>query len=294
MSTITMHLSSRNFRYYENSIKESFKQNLKGLSVIEMCITELCTRKCGFCPRADSKVYKNQKLFMSMDTLCEIGKECKENNFEGDFHFSGFGESLTNPQFFNLIKKLREYLPNNHIALTSNGDLLNHEVCENIYDSGVNHIIISCYDGPESYDKFDQMLFKLNKSYDIRKLWIAPDKTMEDLARENKFNNRSGAVSTINFDENKELYKNNPCYLPFYKLVLDYNGDALLCCNDWFRNHKGFGNIHTNSLKEIWMSNEFVKVRNNLKQGIRSGPACSNCSIQGDLIGEESVVVLHE
>jgi radical SAM protein with 4Fe4S-binding SPASM domain len=292
MTDINEHLMKRNDRYYINTKTESFVKTLKGLSVIEVCITELCTRKCGFCPRSDSAVYPNKKLFMSVETISNIGNQCKLHKFDGDFHFSGFGESLTHPDFFNLIKTLRTYLPNNHLALTSNGDLLNDKKCQDIYDSGINHIIISCYDGPEYYDKFDQMLSKFGKSYEIRKLWTDPNETVEEMAIRNKFNNRSGAVSSIDFSKNKEEFKNNPCYLPFYKLVIDYSGEILLCCNDWFRRHKGFGNINNNDLADIWYSDEFKKVRSDLLQGVRSGPACSNCSIQGDVIGLESSEIL--
>lgn len=291
MSNIEDHMRGRNDRYYINSQKESFKNNLVGLSVVEVCVTELCTRRCGFCPRADKNVYPNQRLFMSSETITNLGNECKINSYEGDFHFSGFGESLTHPNFFELVKTLKNILPDNHFALTTNGDLLTEEVCHKIYKSGINHIIISCYDGVEHYNKFEQLLTPLNQSFEIRKLWLNPEETLASLAKRNNFNNRSGAVSNIDYKESLEAYKNNPCYLPFYKLVIDYNGEALLCCNDWFRRHKGFGNINTNSLKEIWFSAEFDKVRRDLKRGNRIGPSCSTCSIQGDLIGSESAIL---
>lgn len=289
MSDIAYHLSARNSRYYLNTKKESFLHTLKGLAVIEMCITELCTRTCTFCPRGNSDVYKNQKLFMSLDTVRLIANECKANSFDGDFHFSGFGESLTHKQFFELISELKSILPNNHIALTTNGDLLTEEKVAKAYQCGVNHIIVSCYDGEESYHKFDEMLSKFNKSYDIRKLWMNPGETAEEMSVRNQFNNRSGAVTKVDFKESKQTFANNPCYLPFYKLVFDYNGDALLCCNDWFRKHKGLGNIHDTTLQDIWYSEEFKKVRDNLKAGVRKGPACANCSIKGNLVGKESM-----
>jgi sulfatase maturation enzyme AslB (radical SAM superfamily) len=102
MSDITSHLSARNSRYYTNTKNPSFNTTLKGLTVIEMCITEICTRACVFCPRGNPEVYKNQKLFMSLDTLQRIAQQCKVNSYDGDFHFSGFGESLTHKDFFKI------------------------------------------------------------------------------------------------------------------------------------------------------------------------------------------------
>ncbi|NBP16698.1 hypothetical protein EBU95_20300, partial [bacterium] len=64
-------------------------------------------------------------------------------------------------------------------------------------------------------------------------------------------------------------------------------------CNDWLRKNKGFGNIHTSSLKEIWFGGKFQKVRSFLKNGDRqNNPACKTCNIKGTLIGAESVEIL--
>jgi radical SAM protein with 4Fe4S-binding SPASM domain len=82
------------------------------------------------------------------------------------------------------------------------------------------------------------------------------------------------------------------CNLPFYKLVLDWNGEALLCCNDWFRRHKGFGNINKNTLEEIWFGKEFTKTRELLANKDRSGPACRYCNIDGTAVGTPSVKLL--
>ena len=282
-------MRARNDRYYTNIENANGSARLTGLTVIEVCITELCTRRCGFCPRSDKNVYPNKKLFMSLETISKLGEECIINNYQGDFHFSGFGESLTHPDFFELIKTLRKNLPTNHFALTTNGDLLTNEVCKKIYESGINYIILSCYDGLDAYKKFEEMLKSYTPNYEIRELWINPDETLEEMAKRNSFNNRSGAVTNIDYQNSLEEHKNRPCYLPFYKLVFDYNGDALLCCNDWLRRHKGFGNLHTQSLQDIWYSSEFKTVRTQLKEGLRLGPACVNCNIKGTLIGKESV-----
>jgi radical SAM protein with 4Fe4S-binding SPASM domain len=292
MSNIQEHLMSRNERYNLNIQTRSFYEELKGLTVVEVCISEICTRKCGFCPRADSSIYPNRKLFMSLETIESIGKQFAAYNYNGDFHISGFGESLAHPQFFDIVKGLRSFVPNNRIALTTNGDLVNSDKVKQIYESGVDYVIVSCYDGPQAYDEYDRLFKSFGGGYEIRKLWVNPDETLEEMAKRNKFNNRSGAVSKIDFSDLKALHHNKPCYLPFYKLVIDYNGDILLCCNDWQRKHQGLGNINKNSLQDIWYSDNFKEVRNNLKEGNRNGPACSGCSILGDVIGSESVKVL--
>ena len=285
------HLNKRNERYYTNILKNGFLNNLKGLTTIEICITEICTRKCGFCPRSDSSLYPNQKLFMSKDTILNIATKCLEGGFEGDFHFSGFGESFTHPDFFELTSIFRDKVPNNFILLTTNGDLLNETNINTVIKRNFNKVVVSCYDGEDSKNKFIK-LFEKNSffNYDIRELWFNPNENVESLINRNGFNNRAGSVNV----ETPNTSKNSPCFLPFYKLVIDWNGEALLCCNDWKRAHKGFGNINNTSLRDIWYSEEFNKVRSDLSKGNRVGPACTNCNISGTLIGKESVNILND
>ena len=288
------HLAQRHSRYDINAAKDYFYNDLKGLTVIELAITELCTRKCGFCPRADSDNYPNQKLFMSQETITNLANSCKEHNYQGDIHISGFGESYTNKEFLTLVRTLRGILPENRIVVTTNGDLLNVDTIRKTYSAGINYMIVSCYDGKESMDNFASLYSTSGISdseYEIRKLWLDPGETVEEMMKRNKFNNRSGAVVV---EEMKSDFCKNKCYLPFYKLVIDWNGDALLCCNDWYRKHKGFGNINDMSLKDIWYGDDFRKVRGDLNEGKRKGPACSNCNINGIFVGEKSVEVLSQ
>lgn len=285
---INNHLEKRYNRYEINSKKESFKKNLKGLATIELCITEMCTRKCGFCPRSDETVYKNNPFHMSLSTVSEFCKKCIDDDFEGDIHISGFGEPFLNKNIFNIVSLIKFNLPSNRVCITNNGDCLTEKKLKDIFECGLDYMIISCYDGEDSKNKFIKMFEDTNISpekYEIRELWYKEGETELEFAKRNKFNNRSGTSTKLNDLEIKE----GACFLPFYKLVIDWNGEVLLCCNDWHRRHKGFGNINTHSLSDIWYGEEFKNVRKDLIKGKRSGPSCKNCSIEGTIIGKESV-----
>jgi radical SAM protein with 4Fe4S-binding SPASM domain len=229
---------------------------------------------------------------MSTETITNICDSCKEHNYEGDFHISGFGESYTHKQFFEIVKTLRSILPGNRVTVTSNGDLLSSDKIKTTYESGVDYMIISCYDGETARDKFVDMFTQAgiaDNDYEIRELWLLPGETVDQMMDRNQFNNRSGAVVV---EEYRHEFVENACYLPFYKLVIDWDGTVLLCCNDWYRRHKGFGNINEISIKDIWLGSEFQKVRKNFHSGKRTGSACSNCNVNGTLVGHESVDVL--
>jgi MoaA/NifB/PqqE/SkfB family radical SAM enzyme len=284
------HLQKPTERYFVNTLKDGFKK-IKGLTTIELCITELCTRKCRFCPRADSSIYANRRLFMSPETMSNIATKCFDEGYEGDFHVSGFGESLTHPTFKELMLILRNKLPNNCIVLTTNGDLLNDKVVEETIKKIFNKVIVSCYDGLEHKNKFIK-LFESHAffNYEIRELWYNENENTESLMERNNFNNRAGSVKVSGLNKNSA----SACFLPFYKLVFDWNGDALVCCNDWKRAHSGFGNINRSSLIDIWHGDEFTKTRSQLIKGNRIGPACKNCNIEGTIIGQQSVNEFYE
>ena len=90
-------------------------------SWIDINITELCNRKCVFCPRVDESLYPNQNLNMSIALAEKIGLELKDLSYEGTIIFSGFGEPTLHPQLLDLIASLRGA---HHLELVTNGDKL--------------------------------------------------------------------------------------------------------------------------------------------------------------------------
>lgn len=284
------HLQARNTRYYTITQSDSFKSTLKGLTTVELNITELCTRSCSFCPRAPDNFYKNQKKFMSSETIDSVISGSIEDKFDGDFHISGFGEPTTNRNILNIIRMMRDSLEN-RIVMTTNGDLLDVDMVQQLRNAGLSHLILSCYDGPEAYNKFKAMLVAggFEENHDIRKLWLSHDETSDEFMTRVKFNNRGGSSKDGRVNTNIT----SPCYLPSYKMVIDWDGSILLCCNDWRKTDNNLGNINSMSLSQIWYSESMSSIRDKLNIGDRQAiPACSACNINGTYIGKESVDML--
>jgi hypothetical protein len=83
--------------------------------------------------------------------------------------------------------------------------------------------------------------------------------------------------------------------MPMYKAFVDWDGGVGLCCNDWARKQKDFGNINTDTFSNIWMSNEFKYVRKQLLEANRKDlSACSGCNTNGCKSGEGSAKLWHE
>ena len=242
-----------------------FNENNYGLSSIEVNITELCNRKCYFCPR--SSFYPNLNLNMSVGNSIILKNRLDEINFTGTLAFSGNGEPLLNPNVYGIINNLKKYKP----YLITNGDriLKNEKIIDHLFDNGLNYLVLNEYDSNENYDKKMKMVkgrniivknqFKFPLNYTNRK-------------REHVDNQ----------------FENKVCYFPFYKTVVDYNLNLRFCNNDW--KHKIIiGNLEQSSIRDIWLSDHVNKMRMHLMKGERKCIiSCENCDVNGTIIGEKN------
>jgi MoaA/NifB/PqqE/SkfB family radical SAM enzyme len=258
---------------------------MQALRSITINPTELCNRKCHFCPRSDPKVYPSQNLHISEETVRKLSAQLKLNNYSNRIGWSGNGEPLLTENFYDLVKIVSSENPQIRVhEINTNGDKIRkRSIIEKIYESGINHIIVSLYDGDKQLEKFTKMFEGYDSNtYTLRKSYYHSNNF-------SGFTNRAGAV-----DMNTDLLKSNiknKCFLPFYKLFIDWNGDILVCCEDWFKLSKKLNNlnINTHALKEIWESDFLNGYRKKLSKGDRSNPVCNRCNVNGEKIGKEFV-----
>ena len=60
---------------------------LHSILTVEMNLTELCNRKCVFCPRHDPKVYPNRNLNTTIEDASTIAKRLADFNYVGRISF---------------------------------------------------------------------------------------------------------------------------------------------------------------------------------------------------------------
>ena len=280
MFDVKGHIQSRQARHGNANIHS---KHLPGLATIELNITELCNRTCSFCPRHDPEVYPNKKEFMELETVSSLTQQLIDTDWYGDIHITGFGEPHTHPQLKEIISILREAKV--YIEVTTNGDrLIDSDILytHEMFQSGLNMLTVDCYDGDEQYNKrmtkmkqnFEEYNWRLRNHYD--------DGNAQALIEQYGFNNRGGTMGGSGIQ--------NPCYLPFYKTMVDWNGDITLCCNDWHRQAGNMGNILNEGFVACWNSEKLIWIRKQLAQGKRGG-VCASCSIKGTKFGAESVAV---
>jgi radical SAM protein with 4Fe4S-binding SPASM domain len=84
---------------------------------------------------------------------------------------------------------------------------------------------------------------------------------------------------SFKFERDVDSSLNEPCISPFSTLEILYDGTVPLCGCD-YKPTVNLGNVRNNSLKEIWNSEKFKKVRDNHASGNRNEiPICIGCEI---------------
>jgi len=259
---------------------------LNSLLQVELNSTELCNRTCWFCPRANAEVYPNRNLNMSPGLAQKVAKDLAEFGYRGRISLSGFGEPLLNKNLAEIISALRTHLPKNTIDTNSNGDRLTVERIAALFEAGITFIYVNLYDSSDQEApiraQFEEAGIPQDK-FKIRPHWDSEEDDWGLI-----LNNRSGMI--VDPENGLEIPKEplkRPCYYPFSRLLIDWNGDVPLCSNDWGRK-RIVGNVGFESVKDIWMSDGMAEARKELMCSDRSSAPCNKCSVNGILTGAYS------
>ena len=249
------------------------------LQTVEINPIEVCNRSCSFCPRSQPEVYGNSKSTISINTITAIADSLFELSFSNRVSFVGFGEPLL---FKNLAKSIEIIAAKNPklkwIEVNTNGDYISRTLVNTLIDAGCTNLTISMYDRDIS-EKISNLLSGLRIDLTFKHAYMNTTIVV----------NRTEMISTTT-----ALNINRPCYLPFYKMFIDWNGDVILCNNDWGRSNI-FGNVNVTSIKDIWFSDKLTQYRKQLLQGNRAGCiTCNKCDINGTQFGKQSVDIVSD
>ncbi|MBS3113294.1 SPASM domain-containing protein [Candidatus Woesearchaeota archaeon] len=218
-----------------------------------------CNRKCFYCPNSK---YDRGDQYMEESLYKKIIDELAELNYNGRVSPHFYGEPLGDKRLPDLLGYTRQKLPSAYIVVFTNGDFLTKEMFDLLLSKGVDAFLITRHVGPDS-ETLKKMLNSLSaaekKKVTLRK--FTPDTTLS---------NRGGLIDKI-----KTEYMNK-CNFPATSLIIDFQGNVILCCNDFFSSVK-FGNLTTEKINEVWKKPNFIKLRKELQDGKFKLDICKKC-----------------
>jgi radical SAM protein with 4Fe4S-binding SPASM domain len=252
-------------------------------SLVEFNLTGLCNRKCVFCPRVDPGVFPNTNDHIRLELYEKIVRELGALDYRGLVLHSGFGEPLLAKRLDVLIALTKEHCPRARLEMVTNGDAATANKLRRLFAAGLDTLLISMYDSPDQQAKFERMRDEAGLTDEqvvLRVRWLPPEQRYGIM-----LTNRGGLLEApdIGVGRLKEPMKRR-CHYPFYMVMVDWNGDVLLCTHDWGKKLI-VGNLQRHTVQELWDSETMKRVRLLLADGQRRIAPCDGCDADGTLMG---------
>ncbi|MFH1285218.1 MAG: radical SAM/SPASM domain-containing protein [Candidatus Micrarchaeota archaeon] len=218
-----------------------------------------CNRRCSYCP--NSKTPKTPRL-MEETIFKKAVADLADINYSGILAPHFYGEPLLDSRLPNLLSYAKQKLPNTSILLYTNGDYLSRELFLKLKDSGVNDFFVTEHENkpPKKFMEWHASASASDKKHII----------FQKMNENSILSNRGGAAVVAH---KKPFSK---CSIPRNNLVINADGNVLLCCNDFFGKYV-FGNIKEKPLIDIWHSEPYAKARNEINKGEFNLEICKKC-----------------
>lgn len=224
-----------------------------------------CNNHCPFCPQQFN--YKALGI-MSWDCYIKIIDDLTAMNYSGRVALMVSNEPLLEDRLPDMIRYAKQKSPRLFLDLTTNGKLLTLGMVDKLFSLGLDNININDYRGDRDIhqDKLSGELSNIATAYSNN-----PKLTIQKRRFDESLPNYGGNIPQPQSDEELGF-----CNFPFRKLVIAYNGNVSLCCND-FMNQVSFGNVMSKTLLECWNDAHFNDYRDALLRDKRMG-LCSRCN----------------
>lgn len=284
------------------SVIAKYKENPHCLRIEN---TNICNAKCIMCPR---DIMTRKQGIMSQSLFEQLIDEAQKIGIK-QINLHNFGEPLIDPNF---IKKL-DYLTGKNfqkISTNTNASLLTSEIADQIAHSCLDEIYISLDAATDkTYSQIrkglDYSTVEKNILYLIKKRNQENNKTPKvildflvsdlnkneiSLFKKNWYKKADHlCISSLHdwtgkTENSNQFYKKPnyrfPCRLLWTDLVINWDGTAVLCCQD-FNNTVILSKFPQESLKNIWSGEKISFFRK--KQILRNFDnlhLCKNCKLK--------------
>lgn len=271
---------------------------------LDIEITNFCNLACTMCSRTvqikEGTFGKLQHI--DMDLFKKMIDE-GANNKVSSVKFNYLGEPLMHPQIVEMVRYCKDKGIID-VIFNSNGVLLTDKISQNLLEAGLDGLFISFdsinkqqFEAIRVGAKFEKIIANVRKFHEIRnsneKYWktqiriskvLFPEEEDKDIVA--FIDMWKDAVDAIGFGSLIEVgnsaeisYKSYyRCDQPWQRLFVGVDGVAFPCCLD-YKTEYVVGNIHHQTLKEIWHSEPYRKLREAHATGkYNEIDICKNCS----------------
>lgn len=218
-----------------------------------------CNRKCDYCPNSQ---YNTPHEYMDENIFKEIISQLKAIKYSGIIAYVFYGEPLIDERLGQFAKLAKKELPNVIQIVYSNGDYLTEELAINLLNSGIDKFVVTVHDKDPTngLKRLTPIQAKLNGKMNLTS------------SSELVLANRGGSIDVSKYENTSNFTKCPGIKLP----VITYNGDMLICCQDYHRNYV-MGNIMKENIVSIW-NGKYKNIRKELLSKNKATlPICKKC-----------------
>ncbi len=289
--------------FYRRKINNVISKLENSMPAVDIGITNLCNANCIMCPHYKIKKFgtMTMKLYKKIiDDVALCGIESVNLSF--------FGEAMLDKTLIEKIKYAKS--KDLKVGFFTNAALMFKDKSRELIEAGIDSITVSMdSNNKEMYEKI-----RVNCSYDdvkknildfleIRKelesdvklglVAVLMDENYNELKDYYKFwKKKVDGINLINMENRSDSFDKKskkslsyqkdmirePCFLLWSHLVVDWDGEVVLCCND-YAHEVVVGNLNKESIRDVWFGGKMKAIREIHKRGeFFKIPFCDKCN----------------
>ncbi len=259
--------------FYKKRTESAISKLEKELPAIDIGITNLCNADCIMCPHRNIKKFGTMEMSLYKKIIDDV-VDCGIKSVNLSF----FGEAMLDKTLIEKIKYAK--YKGLSVGFFTNAALMFEDKSRDMIDAGIDRITVSMDSNKKdayekirqncSYDdvrnnilKFLELRKKSKKKINVSMVAVLMDENYDELKE--YYNFWKPKVDTINlinmenrsdsFDKKSKKslsYKKGlvrePCALLWQRMVIDWDGEVVICCNDYLH-EVVLGNLNKESIK---------------------------------------------